>query len=341
MTQLGGSIDELEVDGFEELAGSGGKEGFSKENESLLGTNAAALDDDEIISNNTIVGEATKRSDVLLSDIGISGSVVLGSTSLSLSDSVDLLVELSSVEVSRLTSSGNTPGDSSGMPGTDTSDLSVTSVGLLLKVTDSPSLDDASVSLTLGYTDNVKDLVLTEDVVDSDLLFEVGVSEGDLLSNVLSTVDLDLEDVVLLLSEVLEEVMLGVDDGSHNSAVFSDSVELDLNALGVLGRFSLVVAEGFSLGIDPVLVESAESALVKVICPDGSKSSKTAGGLNVSDKTDNLQGRSLDDGNSLDLFLLVEFSLGSINISEDVGHAGLETSEGGEVRSLGSIISGE
>lgn len=44
--------------------------------------------------------ETSQRSDVLFSDIGIGGGVVLGSSSLALSDSVDLLVELSPVEVS-------------------------------------------------------------------------------------------------------------------------------------------------------------------------------------------------------------------------------------------------
>lgn len=99
MTKLGRSIDELKSDGLEVLPGGGGEEGLSKENESLLGSDAAALDDDEVISNDTIVGEATQGGDVLLSDIGISGGVVLGASSLALSDSVDLLVELSSVEV--------------------------------------------------------------------------------------------------------------------------------------------------------------------------------------------------------------------------------------------------
>lgn len=101
------------------------------------------------------------------------------------------------------------------MPGTDTSDLSVTSVGLLLKMSDAPSLDDTGESLTLSNTDDVDDFVLSEDVVDADLLFEVGVGEVDLFSDGLSTVDLDFEDVVLLLSKVLEEVVLGVHDGSH------------------------------------------------------------------------------------------------------------------------------
>lgn len=99
MAELGRSIDELKSDGLQEFAGSSGKERLSEENESLLGTNTAALDDNEVISDDTIVRETTQRSDVLLSDIGLSGGVVLGASSLALAYSVDLLVELSSVEV--------------------------------------------------------------------------------------------------------------------------------------------------------------------------------------------------------------------------------------------------
>lgn len=99
MSELGRGIDEFKVDGFQELAGSSSEERFSEEDESLLRSNTAALDDDEVVSDNTIVGESSQRSDVLFSEIGISGCVVLGASSLALSDSVDLLVELSSVEI--------------------------------------------------------------------------------------------------------------------------------------------------------------------------------------------------------------------------------------------------
>ena len=333
MAQLGRSIDELKVDGFEELPRSGGEEGFSEQKESLLGTNTASLDDDEIILDNTVVRETTQRSDVLLSDISIGGGVVLGASSLALADSVDLLVQLGSVEVSGLTSSGNTPGDSSGMPGSDTSDLSVTSVGLLLQVSHTPSLDDSSESFTLGDTEDVEDLVFSEDVVNSDLLLEESMGEGNLIGNA-SSVDLDLEDVVLLLSEVLEQVVLGVDDGSDNGAVLRDSVELGLNSLGILGGFSLVSGEGFSLGVDPVLVEPSEGSLVEMVGPDGGKGSKSSWSLDVSNQTNNLERRGFNDGDGFNFLLLIEFGFGSVDISEDVGHAGLESSEGGEVRSL-------
>lgn len=286
------------------------------------------------------MGETAHRSNVLLGQVSVSSGVVLGASPLALADSVDLLVCLGSVVVAQLTSSGHAPGDSGRMPSTDTADLSVTSVGFFLEMTDAPSFHDAGESLALGDTDNVEKFVLLEDRVDSDFLFEEGVGEGDLLGGGLSSVDLDFEDVVLLLSEVAHEVVLSVDDSSDNGTVFFNSVELHLHLLGVLG-LGLVSAEGFLLGVDPVLVESSESALVEVVGPNSGESSEAAGGFDVSDESDNLQGRSFDDSDGFYFFLFVEFGFGSVDVSEDVGHSCLESTEGCEVRSLGSVVSGE
>lgn len=100
VTQLGRSIDELEVNVLQVLSLGVDQHRFSEEKESLLGPDAASLDQDEVISDDTVVGESSQRGNVLLSDIGVSGSVIFSSSSFALSDSVDLLVELSSVEIS-------------------------------------------------------------------------------------------------------------------------------------------------------------------------------------------------------------------------------------------------
>ena len=81
------------------LAGSSGNERLSEKKESLFGTNAASFKDDEIVLDNTVVRESSQGGDVLLSDIDISSSVVEGSSSFALSDSVDFLGKLGSVEV--------------------------------------------------------------------------------------------------------------------------------------------------------------------------------------------------------------------------------------------------
>ena len=191
------------------------------------------------------------------------------------------------------------------MPSTDTSDLSVTSVRLLLEMSNTPSLHDTGKSLTFGHTQNVQNFVLSENLIDSDFLFEEFVSEFNLISNGFSSVDLNFEDVVFLLSDVVEEVVLGMSDGSNNGAVLFDSVELDFNSFGIFGRFGLIVREGFLLRVDPVLVESSESSLVQMVGPYGGQSSEASWSLDISDQTDNLQWGSFDDSNSLNFFFLI------------------------------------
>lgn len=154
------------------------------------------------------------------------------------------------------------------MPGTDTSDLPVTSVRFLLQMSGSESFHDTSETFTLGDTNDVDQFVLAEHLVDSDFLFEVLVGESDFLSNIFSTVDLDFEDIVLLLTEVSHQLHLGVSNDSDRSTVLFDSVELGLHSLRVLGVLRLIVGESFSLGVHPVLVESSKSSLVEMLSPD-------------------------------------------------------------------------
>ena len=152
------------------------------------------------------------------------------------------------------------------MPGSDTSDLPVTSVGFLLEMPDSPSLHDTGKSFALGDSDYIDEFILVEDIVDSYFLFEEGLGEVYLVADGFASVNLDLEDVVLLLPEVLHQVVLGVAYGSHNCTVLSDSVELDLDFVLVL-VLRLVSGEGFLLGPDPVFVEPPEGVLVEMVGP--------------------------------------------------------------------------
>jgi len=184
---------------------------LSEHDDLLLGSDATSLDDDEIVADNSVVWESSEWGDLLISDILGSGSTVWLST---VTDSVDLLVQFSSVVITQLTSSGNGELDSGWMPSSNTSDLSETSMGLLLQVSDSESLDDSGNSLTSGDSDDIDLLVLLEDLINLDLLFEELVGKINLLGNI-SSVNLDLNDVVLLLSEV-ELVHLGVGDDSDD-----------------------------------------------------------------------------------------------------------------------------
>lgn len=281
--------------------------------------------------------ESSEWGDLLISDILLGGSTV---ELRSVSDSVDLLVHFSSVVVSQLSGSGNTELDSGWMPSTNTSDLSKTSMGLLLQVSNSESLDNSGDSLTLGNSEDIDHLVLLEDLINLDLLLEKSVGEINLLGNS-SSVNLDFDDVVLLLSEV-ELVHLGVGNDSDDGTVFLDSFEWDLDVLGgILGNSLLVLGEGLSLRGLPVLVESSQGVLVQLVGPDGGQGSQSSWGFDVSDDSDNNDGWGFDDGDGFDDFLLVQLGTWLINISDDMTHTSLESSEGSQVDWLLDIILGE
>ena len=217
VTKLRGGIDELKVDLFKGSSANLGNQTLSEEDGSLLRSDTATLDEDEIFSDDTVMRETTQRSDVLLSKISSSGSVVSTTfVSDTNTDSVDFLVHFSSVVVTELTSSGDLESNSGRMPSSDTSDLSETSVGLSGESLSTESLGNTTVSLTLSDTENVDHFILVEDLGDSDFLFEVLLGEVNLLGDS-TTVDLDFEDVSLLLSKV-ELVQLSVGDNSDDLA---------------------------------------------------------------------------------------------------------------------------
>lgn len=337
MTHLGRSIDELEIDLLQSVSGNLREEGLSESDDSLLGTHDATSDHDPVLVDLTVVGETTHGGDSLLGEIVLSHSV-MRILAESLADSVDLLVDLGSVIETVLTSSGDSEGNSGRMPRTDTSDLSLASVSLSSKDGDTPSLNDSSVSVTLGDTDNIDHLILSEDGVDGDLLLEELSAEVNLVGDG-TTVDLNFNNVSLLLTD-LHLGDLGVHDSSDDLAVLLSSGDLSGHlvvvtvSLGVLG-------ESLLLGLVPALVESASALVTQVLGPDGSQSSKTVGGLSVTDETNANHGRGLEDGNSLSDLLLVELGTGLLNISEDVSHTSLVTHESGEMAGLSLVILGE
>lgn len=87
------------------------QETLSQDDGSLFGSDYTSSNHKEIVVNNTVVGETSKRSDVLLSNISFGGGVVLNTSDGSGSNSVDLLVDFSSVVVTELTSSSASPSD--------------------------------------------------------------------------------------------------------------------------------------------------------------------------------------------------------------------------------------
>ena len=85
------------------------------------------LDHQEILLDLSVVGEASHGVNGLVRQVVLGGGVVLDKLAIlhlvTLSDSVDLLVDLGSVMVALLTSSGHSVLDAAGMPSSDTGHL--------------------------------------------------------------------------------------------------------------------------------------------------------------------------------------------------------------------------
>lgn len=278
-----------------------GEHRLAQSHDALLGTRDRALDHDEVVLNLTIADETTEavfdvskwcksvtqrgyiRSDVLLGDVELGGTVVVGSL---LSDTVNLVVDRGTVVVTHLTSTGNSPLDVGRVPGTNTSDLAETLVCLARKLLGTPTGGDTVETVTLGDGDHVDHLVLLEDRVDRDGLLKETLTESNLVGDG-TTVDLDLHEVGLLLLEG-SLADLGVGENTDDSAVLLDALEVTGDGgAAALGVLLGVLGEGLLLALVPVLVEATLKVVTQVLSPDGAERAETTGGLNVANKTNN------------------------------------------------------
>lgn len=191
MSEFGRGINEFQVDLRLFSIEGGGEERVSKDKSSLSDTDGATFKHDVVIKDASVMRETSERGNVLLSDISFSSGIVIGFSG-GFTDSVDSLVEFSSVMVTVLSGSGNSPSDSFGMPCSDATDLSETLVCLSGELSDSVSGGNSFVSMSLGDSDNISETSSGEDVVNSDFLFEVGVGPFDFLFNS-SSIDLDFK----------------------------------------------------------------------------------------------------------------------------------------------------
>merc|ERR1719323_1071009 len=202
VAELGAGVDELEVDLLKSPLLGVSEERLSQGEGPLLGSNAAALDHDEVLLDLSVVREATHWVDGLVSNVILGGSVVLHELAIlhvvASAHPVDLLVHLSPVAVALLTGPGHSALDPAWMPGSDTGDLPQTLVSLPGQLLGVPPAGDALVSVTLGDTDHVDHLVLGKHLADGNLLLKVLTGKVDLVGNG-TTVQLDLHDVRLLL----------------------------------------------------------------------------------------------------------------------------------------------
>jgi len=208
MAVLGGGVDEAQVDGLGMSTADSGKEPLSQGDGSLARASNAALHQKPVLIDLAVVREATNRGDTLLSEISLSGSTLVVALA---ADAKHPLVDLSSVMVTLLTGTSHGESDSGRMPGTDTGDLAQTSVGLAGKAGDTPTGDDTSKAVTTGGGTDIEAFTFSKHLGYVHLLLEQAAGEVDLGSDVGTAVDLDLQKVGSLLSE-LDLADLGVSE---------------------------------------------------------------------------------------------------------------------------------
>lgn len=337
VTELGRSIDELEVDGLQVRTSGRSDNTLAKSDGALLGTSDGTLKHDPVLVDPAVVREATNRVDALLGQVRLGGS--RGSGILLLANAQHTLVDLGTVMVTLLTGTRDSELNAGRVPRTDTGDLAETTVSLAGKTGDTPTGNDTDETVTLGGSAGIKNLALTEDLLDGDLLLEQTVGEVNLAGDV-TTVDLDLHQVGNLLAKS-QLLGLGVGQDADDSGVLLDALQLLSDDLRLGSGLLGVLGEGLALGAVPVLVETTLDFVRQVGGPDGGESAKTVRGGDVANKTDDNHRRSLQDGDGLDGLLLVELGARTLDFTNDVGHTSLVADEGSQVRRKRGIIARE
>jgi len=244
------------------------------------------------------------------------------------------------------------------VPGSDTSNLPETLVGLAGKLLGSPTGGDSGETVTLGNGNDIDHLVRLEDGVNADLLLKEALSEVDLVGD-RSAVDLNFHEVgFLLLKGSLAD--LSVSQDTDDRAILLDTPELVIDwcrvALSVLLD---VLRESLLLALVPVLVEAALDLFAKVFSPDGGEGSEPTGSLDISNDTNanHLENRelsipfsmlrysrngtywwSLNDGNCLNNLLLVHLGTWPVQVTDNSSHTSLVSESGGEMDGLLGVI---
>merc|ERR1711935_195621 len=166
------------------------------------------------------MGEPAHGVDGLIGQVVIGGSIVLDKLAI-------LHVE------SLLTSTGNSVLDTARMPGSDTSDLAKTLVGL-----------------------------------DWHFLFKMLASKINFVANT-TAIELDFNNVRLLLTSS-QQLLLGVADHTNNGAIFLDLIEVFLNFFlaNVIFPFQTGLGKSLLLGLGPILVESTFALNIDMLSPN-------------------------------------------------------------------------
>jgi len=341
VSNLGRGVDEFQFDLLHVLALVVGDEWASKHNRALPASHARALDDEELVLDFTIVGKSSKRGDGLLGEISGGAGLVLDDflaldLGVSLSDTVDLFVDLDSVVVTLLTSARDGVANAGWMPSTDTGNLSETSMRLSGELLGAPSRGHTLASMTLGNSDAVNVLVLFEHGSHRDWLLKQSSGKVDLVGYI-SSVDLELENVSLLLLQ-WEALHLGMSNESDNGAVLLHLGQSGVNAASVVLPFGRVLSKSLLFAVGVVLVEPPAEFVADVLGPDGLEGPESTGGLDIPDYTDPDHRGCFQDGDWLDDLLFVELGTLSVDLPDNMGHTSLVSDETGQMASLGLVV---
>jgi len=108
--------------------------------------------------------------------------------------------------------------------------------------------------------------------------------------------------------------------------------------LSFLVEVLLVMSESALLRVSPVLVESLLGVLIESLSPNGGECTETTRSIDVTNNTNNCDGWAFNDSDSFDNFFLVVSGTRSLDISENVCHASLETCKSSQMGLLGRVI---
>merc|ERR1711936_83045 len=329
MTNLGGGIDEFEFDFFQIFSLVMSEKRFSDDNWTLSDTHARTFDDQEIVLDFTVMRKSTERINRFISDIGSSGSIVLDKLSIfgfiTSTNSVNLLVDFNTVMVTFLTTTSNSVRNTCWMPCTNTSDFTETTMGFSWEFFSTPTRCYTLATMTLSDTDAIDVFVLSNDVMDCDVLFEETEAEIDFGSGV-TTVDLEFEEMGFLLFE-WEKFHLGVSDQSDNWAVFLQFSQFSFSTFLIFIPLLRVLSESLLLRRSPVLIKSSLALVRNMFTPDGFKSSQASWSFNISNNTNTNHWWCFQNSHRFNNFFLVKFRSLTGNFTNDVCHTSFVTNE--------------
>jgi len=136
----------------------------------------------------------------------------------------------------------------------------------------------------------------------------------------------------LLLAEI-ELSDLGVGQNADDRAVLLDSIQFLVNgsSLLVLLVVESIFGEGLSLGLVPVLVETAADLLAQMLGPDSGQTAESLGSFDVSNNSNNNHWRSFDNRHCFANFLLVQFRSRFVDFTNNVSHTSLVAHEGSQM----------